>query len=336
MPGIVETSQTNKREDISDMMILARVEETPFSAMVAKGDEANNTLTDWPIDLPLAPRTAGIPDDQDATAFQNMSPDRTKLRGRVQIFERLPKVSRLAQKVSNVAGVGKRQEFAKQVVKAIAACGLDMETRFLCDDDSADEATSGAYETRGMGSWTQSTAQTDLPVPSAYLPQSGQIYSSTLANFGEAEFKSLLQERWEKVQRKGKLAVFCGPSFKSKVDTWSFYTPNVSSNTFIRTFNANLADKKVTQVVDFLETSFGSAELYLHPHILYDGANAASTATPLGALVIDMQFVNVGYNQRPTKNDLPNLGGGLRAQIEAIAVLRNTNPQAHCKVAPSG
>lgn len=335
MPGIVERTQTNKREDISDLMIQARINETPFLAMVSKGDEARNTLFEWPIDQPIAPRTTGVPDDQDATAFQNMSPDRTKLKGRLQIFERLPKVSRLADKVSDVAGVGNRREFAKQVVKAISACALDIETRCMSTDDSADESVAGAYETRGAAEWIKATAQTDLPVPAAYRTPAASIYSGTLAAFTEESFKGLLQSRWNSTNRKGTLRAFVGSSFKSKVDTWSFFAPDVGSHTMVRRMNSDVSDRKVTQVVDFLNTSFGNVEMYLHAYLFYDGADAASAQTPLGALVLDMDYVNLAFNQRPTKNALPDLGGGPRAQIEAIAGLRVTNPRAHCKIVPS-
>lgn len=337
MPGIVEVTQTNKREDISDMMIMGRTEETPFLAIAAKGAEAQNTTTEWPVDLPVAPRTAGVPDDQDATNFQNFSPDRTRIKGVVQIFERLPKVSRLANKVSNVAGVGKGQEFSKQVLKAMDAVALDMETRFLSGDDSDDESTGTAYETRGMGSWTQSTAQSHLPVPANYRPDAGQIYGSdTLTNLEENDLKAMLQARWAKTRKKGTLRAFVGPDFKSKVDLWSYYAPTVSNNTFVRNVNNNVTDRRITQVVDYLNTSFGNVEMYLHPYILFDGADTESTATPLGALLIDMDAVEIGFNERPTKNPLPDLGSGPRAQISAIAVLRNKNPMAHCKVAPTG
>lgn len=336
MPGIVETSQTNKREDISDMMIMARVDETPFLAMAKKGDEAQNTLFEWPIDQPMPPKTKGVKDAQDATNFQNYSPDRTKLKGRLQIFEELPSVSRLAEKVSNVAGVGRKKEFGKQVVKAIEAASLSIETRMLSADDSAEEGASPAYETRGAAEWIKATAQTDLPVPATYRTPSGSIYSGTLADFTENSFKALLKSRWDSIHRKGTLTAFCGSDFKSKVDTWSFYAPDVGSNTFVRSINSQATDRKVSQVVDFLNTSFGNVEMYLHPYLMYDGADAATTATPLGALVLDMEFVEIAFNQRPTKNPLPNLGGGPRAQIEAIAGLKITNPRAHCKIAPSG
>ena len=160
MPGIIERTQSNQREDVSDMMITARVETTPFLASVPKRTEAQNTTFEWPIDLPVAPRTRGVEDDQDATDFQDFSPDRTKLRGRLQIFERLPKVSRLANMVPDIAGVGRKKEFAKQVSKAIAAVGLDIETRCLCSDDSAEETNPGtAYETRGASVYPEHGAE---------------------------------------------------------------------------------------------------------------------------------------------------------------------------------
>lgn len=336
MPGIVERDQSNKREDVTDMMITAKVNDTPYLAAIRKRREANNTQFEWPVDLPVEPRTTGVPDDQDASDFQDFSPDRTKLKGQLQIFERLPKVSRLANIVSDVAGVGKKKEFARNVAKAISACGLDIETRLLCHDDSAEETNPGtANETRGMSYWINSTAQTHLPVPTAYLTPSTNIFSgAALSTFTEALFIGLMQSKWDATHRKGTLRGFVGSAFKAHVDSWSLYVPDKTSNTTIRRMTGK--DKVVSQIVDMLQTSYGDVTLELHPHLFYDGADAASTQTTIGAMFIDMEYVELAFNQRPTRNALPNLGGGPRAQIEAIAGQACTNPLAHTKVYPSG
>lgn len=341
MPAVVERSQSLKREDISDILIMASADETPFLSMVKKGPEPDNTLFSWPVDLPAKPKGKGVVDEKDVTTFENFSEDRTQLQGRVQIFERTPMVSRIADRVSNVAGVGKGKEFSRNLAKAGLAIKLDMETRFLSQDDSqADNGTVG-YETRGAGKWIQSTAQSDLPVPEKYRTPAGNIYSGdSLANCGEDDVKAMLKSRWQSIGKKGKLVGFCAPDFQAAIDTWSIYADAVANKTVVRQFSNDPTEATITQMVNYIVTSFGEVELYPHRNLLYtvDAAGELVEDTVLtakGALFLDMDFVEVRFNENPTKHTLENKGGGPRALIEAIGALCITNPRAHCKAAPN-
>lgn len=341
MPSIVERNQSLKREDISNLMIMAKADETPFISMVRKGDEPENTLFEYPIDIPATPKIKGVVDEKDADMFENFAENRNRLQARVQIFERKPKVSRLANKVSNVAGVGKGKEFARSVAKAMVAAKLGMEARCLSNDDSnADDGNDG-YETRGLGKWIQSTAQSDLPVPDAFRTPAGNIYTgATLANFSEDDFRAMLQSRWEAIGSKGKLVAFCGADFQSHIDDWSIYADTVANKTVIRSMNNEETKHTITSMVQMLVTSFGEVELYPHRWLLcsVSGEDAVATAnlSDKGALILDMDMIEARFSQQPTKHELENKGGGPRAIIEAIMGLACKNPLAHCKVAPSG
>jgi hypothetical protein len=336
MAALIERTQTNKREDISDALIMCKIDETPFTSMVKKGGEAQNTLTEWPVDVPVAPITVGVVDEQDVSAYENFSGSRTKLQGRVQIFERKPMVSRLAANISNVAGVGSKKEFARAIAKAMIAMKLDMEARFLSNDDSqADNGTVG-YETRGAAAWISSSAQSDLPVPAAYRTAAAQIFSgAAMSTLTEDNFKAMLKARFDNTGKSGDLVGFVGSTLKAAIDTWSVYTPNLASNTVVRTVNGEATDRKLHNVVDFINTSFGNVELHLSRHQQYDGASAATVSTAKGALILDMDTWEVGFNEKPTRHDLPNNGGGPRALIESIAVLRCLNPMANCRITPN-
>lgn len=341
MPSLVERNQSLKREDISNLMIMAKADETPFISMVRKGDEPENTLFEYPIDIPATPKIKGVVDEKDADNFENFAENRNRLQARVQIFERKPKVSRLANKVSNVAGVGKGKEYSRAVAKAIVACKLGIEARCLSGDDSNADNGNDGYETRGLGSWIQSTAQTDLPVPEAFRTPSGNIYTGdTLANFGENDFRGLLQSRWEAIGSKGNLVAFCGADFQSHIDDWSIYADTVSNKTVVRNMNNEATKKTISSMVQMLVTSFGEVELYPHRWLLCsvsgDDAVATANLSDKGALILDMDMIEARFSQQPSKRDLQDSGGGPRGIIEAIMGLANKNPLAHCKVAPSG
>lgn len=174
MPSLTSRNQSGRREDLSDVIAVVDARSCEVSSMLPKGEEPTNPLMQWQADSYLSPNIVGIVEDKDRTEFENHAPRKT-LQGRIQIVERAPKVSRIAQQVSNVAGVGRKKEFAKSVAKAITVAKRDIECRILCDDDSQEDNGMVGYETRGMFTWVRATAQSDLPVPTEFLTPASSI-----------------------------------------------------------------------------------------------------------------------------------------------------------------
>src|SRR5688500_1379927 len=115
MAGLVERTQVGKREDLSDKMHLAAMPETPFTTLAPKLDPITNMLFSWTVDKLDDVNMDGVPDGQDVTNHENHGKDRKLLSGRAQWFRRSPMVGKIAQVVSNVAGVGKKKELAKAI-----------------------------------------------------------------------------------------------------------------------------------------------------------------------------------------------------------------------------
>jgi hypothetical protein len=318
MPELVERNQIGKREDLADIIALVDQKNCPFMSMVSKGREPANALMSWQADNYPDVNITGVPDEQDVSSYENLSSGRSLISGRIQIFERKPKVSRLAQR-SDVAGVGKRKELARQIRKGLVMIKRDMEARFLSDDDSQEDTGAVGYESRGMGSWISSSAQTDLPVPSTYRTPSASIDSSAMASLTETSIGDVLESIYGETGSIETMILLAGQKLKRRITEFSIYQPGLSSTVgTLRTYNTDIDKRKISAVIDFIEGDFGSLEIHPDQFLARDQSSAAQLRR---GYVLKMDLVEVRYWEMPDVRELPDMGGGPRALIEAIAGL---------------
>ena len=117
MPAIEEVNLIGKRQDLSDALVMTNAADLPFTTMVKKGTAPGNTLLEYPIDKYADARTEGVPDGQDASAFEDTQANRALCRSRVMKQWRNPMVTDLAENVTDQAGDG-GSKFAQAKAKA--------------------------------------------------------------------------------------------------------------------------------------------------------------------------------------------------------------------------
>lgn len=346
MAGLVERNQPGKRQDLSDAIELLDVRKTPLLSMLPKGTEPNNTLIEWQADAYGNTRMNGVVDEKDVTEFENPVA-RVALQGRIQIFERKPKVSRLANRVSDVAGIGKKKEMAKAIAKLTVMIKRDMEVRFGSDMDSQAETGIVGNETRGLGKWIQTAAQADLPVPVGHRTPAEQIYTGTWANFqmdGENIVRGIMGATWDNTGAVGSYTMMAGRAVKETISGFSTYAPNVAGKTSVRTFENGRNAGVLSQSVDVIEGDFGSVEIHASPwlgHVMLpNGESSMTVADKLRhsrrAYILDLDGLEARWNEAPNYRPLEDQGGGPRGLIESIVALVVRAPAAHGKIDPQG
>lgn len=337
MPSLTSRNQPGRREDLSDVIAVVDARSTEVSSMIPKGDEPTNPLASWQADDYLEPSTRGVVEDADRTEFENHV-GRVSLQGRIQITERAPKVSRVAQKVSNVAGVGRKKEFAKSVAKAITVAKRDIECTVLSANDSQEDDGVNPFQTRGMFKWIQAAAQTDLPVPEKARTPATSIFSNAWANLTEAAIReSILGSIWDETGNMGNFQFVVGRQLKALITNWTIYTPNVASNTTVRTFQQDDASV-IRASVDRIEGDFGTLELRCSPWLRRDldlSVAANKDIAQRSGVIFDVDMMEIRYNERPNFRAFEDKGGGPRGLVEAIWMLVCFNPRGMGKVNPS-
>lgn len=333
MPGTNFINQVGKREDLADIIAVVDAAEMPATSALRKGRKPTNSLFEWQVDSFDASNPQPIVDGTDVSAYEDAAANRARLGNYVQIFRRTPKVTRLAEYVADVAGVNNPDpngvrggtEFARAKAKKIVELKRDIETAILSTNEAQADTGAVGFQTRGLGKWIQNSAQSVLPVPSAFRTPTASVYSSTMAAFTEDSLRTLLQSRWSQTKMKGTLIGIVGPDVRNAITDFIRYSPNKDSNTVVRQFNTSAESGKVTSTVDIYNGDYGTVELF----------TSAFVPTTKTGYLIDADYAELRSHTAPYYQDLPDLGGGPRGIVEAIVGLAVLNPLAHCKIVAS-
>lgn len=340
MAGLASTSQVGVREDLSDLIVLADQRQCAAVSIVPKESEPSNMLMEWQFDDYLEPNIEGHLADADRTDFENHS-GRVRMKGYCQIFERAPKVGRIAEKINDVAGVGKKKEMAKCVAKALVVAKRDIECRILSAAEGAEESGEQPYETRGLFVWAQTALQTDATtaVPVKARTESDAIFTGAWADITEALFReTILGAIWEVTGNMDAFQLFCGRELKALISGWTVYFPTVSGKTIVRTFEQEEDANVLRASVDMIEGDFGSIEITATPWLrrdldMTDSAN--KTIARRSGIIWDPEKTAMRFNAMPGFRPFEDKGGGPRGLIEAIGGFVVYNPKMLGVIAPT-
>ena len=326
----MEATQVGKREDLADIIAVVDAKKTPFTSSVKKGKKPTAMLYDWQVDAYDPARSDGVPEGVDAGVFENAAEHRERLQGMLQKLWRTPMVTTEAEEVSVVAGIrdpdpnggSGNTEFERAKGKKMVELKHDMELTFLSNQECQNPGGGQARLMRGMGRWVQSGAQAVLPVPEDYRTPPASIYTGSIGAFDEDDMRALLQSRWEQTGAAEALLGLFGTAVKNAVTDFQRYVPDKASNTIVRTYNADLKDKRVVNAVDMYDGDYGSIECMLDSYM----------PGPRVGYILDMAYVILRSHTPPRFRPLPDGGAGPRGIIETITGIAVTNPLAHAKI----
>ena len=74
MAGLLEITQTGKREDFADVIAMVDYKSTPFTSQCPKGSEPANTIYDWQMDAYDDPVLGGVIDGKDVIDTDYVNP----------------------------------------------------------------------------------------------------------------------------------------------------------------------------------------------------------------------------------------------------------------------
>jgi len=339
MAGLTERSQVGKREDFADLIAIADVKNTPFISQANKGREPVNTLFDWQVDAYEPPKRSGTVDGEDVVDYENAAQNRAKLRNHVQVFRRTAKVSRLAENVSNVAGLGRKKELANSIRKKLVEIKRDMECGFLSDNDAQQDDGANAYLSRAMGTWITGTAHSYLDFPARYKPSGSQLNTTAVASLTEeGDVQEMLQAIFDATGFSGSYVLFAGSELRRAFTTMTRWSKNgpagADTDTFytVRQFSFSGTDQKIVNTTSVYEGDYGIIRVVSDNFIGCDAAGAPDTDR---GYLVDMGKVHVRYNSMPSVERLPDLGGGPRALVESVAGLQFDNTLCAGKFLPA-
>lgn len=335
MPELIERDAKAKRQDLSDKLHLADQKKTPFISAVAKGTAPISTLGEWATEKYPDPVTEGAVDEQDVQDYEKLEGPDEVLQGRLQIWERKPKVSRLAQVAMAAAGVPRKKAFAKALAKGLIMLKRDMEATCLGDNESRVGTNAQGYKIRGLGRWIQNGAQADLPVPAAYRTPAASIFTGAIGDINDDTIVGIMQSMFDETGDSDmNLTGWVGSSLKRAVSALTWHSKTDADFVNVRSYNADAGADTITRKVDVLDTDFGRAVLRLSSFINTGGDPKSAASKRLGYIMpMTEDAVRMRFATEPHSRELEDKGGGPRALIEAIGRLEVGNPLWMGKIA---
>jgi hypothetical protein len=336
-----------KREDLSDLIALIDIKDTPFVSMARKGMKLGNSLFRWQADSYAAPSLAGVVDGVDVDTArtsdgtfpeagsivpENPAAGRAELSNYGQYRRRAVRVTPLAEEVQVVAGVP--SELARGVRKKMTELKRDME--FICLGTADGQADNGTvpYLTKQLGQWL-TVADGTPAIPAAFQVSAANILSApTTATLADSDIQGLLKAIYDITGQIRTYDAFLGTALKRAwTDRLSGPVETVTatevSNSFgiVRTFNQDATSKQVVFCIDFYQGDFG--RIRIHPSVF---VNEAGTPAPTNGYICPMDLAEIRYGILPRAKNLTNNGGGEGRLLETFFGLCIHDPRAFGKI----
>ena len=329
MAVILEITQKGHPRSLANLIANIESEGCPYLSMIRRGMRPKQAKHEWQVKAYPRVGHGGVNDGKDATTFQ--SNPREELAVYAQKSWYNPGVSDFAEE-AEVAGVSKG-EFAEQVADAFVAVKRIQEMRCLSNSDTLlENGTTAPYETRGIFSWLSASAQTTLPVPTAFRTPATQIMGNSagasLATFTEDTFLDACASSY--ITRKGTYAMhtFLGVHLKKKFTNFAGYVDNIANTTSIRRYNQEADSKTLVRVIDKLVLDSGEHLLHLTPFLMTNAADGTDTEfTHRSGFSVDMESAFLAYTREPRVVNLPYKGGGKKAIVDTIFLHGHENVQ---------
>ena len=328
--GTVFPNFSGLREDLADVISIVDNKNTPVTSTARKGaDITNPGVFSWQADEYKDPSFDGVLTNADVSTFDDASSSRALLSGRAMKFRRSIKVDDYTQ-ISDIAGIGKNKAFAHSVSKSLVELKRDIESAVCSDRDSQEQASTNPYRTRGLGSWINASAQTDLPVAAAFRTPSGSINTTATASLTESEVQAVLQSMYTVTGTMSSMMLVCGPELKRAMTNFTRFAGGTDNKAglSVRTFTQSAESKKIVASIDSFHGDFGVLDIVPSLFLAKDQASAVQLAR---GYVMSSDMIELRYGRRPRFQELEDMGGGKRALVDAIAALVCMNPKGLAK-----
>ena len=330
--GTVFPNFSGLREDLADVISIVDNKNTPVTSTARKGaDITNPGVFSWQADEYKDPSFDGVLTNADVSTFDDASSSRALLSGRAMKFRRSIKVDDYTQ-ISDIAGIGKNKAFAHSVSKSLVELKRDIESAVCSDRDSQEQASTNPYRTRGLGSWINASAQTDLPVAAAFRTPSGSINATATASLTESEVQAVLQSMYTVTGTMSSMMLVCGPELKRAFTNFTRFAGGTDNKAglSVRTFTQSAESKKIVASIDSFHGDFGVLDIVPSLFLAKEQASAVQLAR---GYVMSPEMIELRYGRRPRFQELEDMGGGKRALVDAIAALVCMNPKGLAKFA---
>lgn len=327
---LLETNVVGKKTDWANYITLSDEHDTPLLKRLPKGDKPVNVVKHYQADTYETPTPVAWPEGKSWDNFSSAGAQRKELVARVQYLVQTAAVGKLAQDVTDTAGV--TDELAREVTKKMTVIARQIDCHAGCDQAAyADDGVTG-HMFRGIGKWIQTTAQSDADadVPAALRPASAQISTAASNALTEDILKTIMQTMWINTGKASRNLILVGGSgaINQIAENFQWFLPSsTSTQSSARTTNRSNDSTTLGSNISTYQSTWGQVELIPTKWNQYPGFSGGSaTYNPYRTYILHPDMWMWHWNQKPTVYTPEYKGGSYCSAIEAIIMLLCKNP----------
>ena len=324
------------REELADFISIIEPEVTPVTSAISKGS-TKSVFTEWLCEDLSPAKIASTAEGHDSSSWFNKAENRARLGNYINISKREFGVSDIQQAVEQ-AGVDSEIDHAKS--KAVRELKRDIES-VVCGEQNASSGGSGAYASRGLFDWIDSSDPgSPAPVPEAYRPSAASIATGASGSndMTEGQLNTVLQSLFQDC---GEKKSYMGVMSPIVVDIIDNFTRVEASNKTRYQVNEQAGSKTINMEVKTFNSSFGIINII--PSVFLGGSNSgaenAAAADTLdftfdddAGLILDTDLLELKFLDPMHTETFEDRGGGPRGHAKAVYSLCVKNPKAHGKI----
>lgn len=333
---LLEKNVVGKKTDWANYITLSDEHETPLLRVLPKGPKPVNVIKNYQADTYDAPQANAWPDGKDWDTFKTAGKNRVPLAARVQWFVQTAAVSKLAEDVTDTAGI--EDELAHEIPKKMTEMAREMEASAGSDQLAhADDGQVG-HKFRGIGNWVTNapSADADAAVPASIAVPAASVSTATKANTTEDVIKVILESQWTQTGSKGLKVGFVGSKLKKRFGEFQFYVPtSTSTQSTGRVTTRDDGSGTLGNTCDRYESDWGPLELHMSRWLAHENFGGTATKAQWRGYFLNTAKWSWCWNQKPTVYKPEFKGGSYKAAIDAIIMLMCLNPVGEGRVDPS-
>lgn len=316
------------REWLDGKLTILEPEETPFTSLVPKPNDAKGTLHEVVADRLRAARKTGTREGESGPKGGNKATKRQRFGAYLHRWFDQFGVSDVQQAVSEAGGVAvTNDEYADAKAKCIREVKRDIEAT-LCSDNETQGGTDDEMKTRGAFKWLDSSQTPSIP--SDFVTPAAQRLTSVanVIETGANSLNSVLKSLKSQYGGAREFHFIAGNDYVEDIDLFTRTGDNGTTATRYKVEETGGA-REITMMVRVFASSFGRVVVHPSDFLLIDSSGVGDADA---GLILNMDLWKLCFLEKLHAVDDEEDAGGMSGYVKAIGGLFCTMPRGNASI----